>query len=182
MKIVINFRENDIIYDVHNNTTISELKRMIYQQLLVLTSMQYLICDSTEMKDGFIVSDYNVHENTAITLTIRKYKPSATSTTSYSTPSTPSSTIKSVFSTAEKKKQYNTFVRQELSPKSLMRVRFVDGIAATKNDNDNDGGINRVHTVNTVRTVAPTTDFINGSSDKNNADHSNSKNINNNLN
>lgn len=74
MKISVNFINQNVILDVEPSTTVDDLKKIIYEKLRVLTSMQCVVYGAHEMsKDSSQLSDYNITSNALITLSLKKH-------------------------------------------------------------------------------------------------------------
>lgn len=92
MKISVNFINQTIVLDLDASTSISDLKKRIYEKLRVLTSMQCVMYRGTEMSDDTAnLSDYGVTENDCFVLNLKKHV--ASSLNRRSIPSTATSTI-----------------------------------------------------------------------------------------
>ena len=92
MKISVNFINQTIVLDLDTSTSISDLKKRIYEKLRVLTSMQCVMYRGTEMSDDAAnLSDYGVTENDCFVLNLKKHV--ASSLNRRSIPSTVTSTI-----------------------------------------------------------------------------------------
>lgn len=74
MKISVNFINQNVVLDVEPSTTVDDLKKIIYEKLRVLTSMQCVVYGAREMsKDSSQLSDYNITSNALITLSLKKH-------------------------------------------------------------------------------------------------------------
>ena len=74
MKISVNFINQNVVLDVEPSTTVDDLKKIIYEKLRVLTSMQCVVYGAREMsKDSLQLSDYNITSNALITLSLKKH-------------------------------------------------------------------------------------------------------------
>lgn len=92
MKISVNFINQTIVLDLDASTSISDLKKRIYEKLRVLTSMQCVMYRGTEMSDDSAnLSDYSVTENDCFVLNLKKHV--ASSLNRRSIPYTVTSTV-----------------------------------------------------------------------------------------
>ena len=74
MKVSVNFINQTIILDVESLTTISDLKKKIYEKFRVLTSMQSIMFEGLEVRDdASTLSDNEMRENACIILTLKKH-------------------------------------------------------------------------------------------------------------
>ena len=143
MKISVNFINQTIILYLDASTSITDLKKKIYEKLRVLTSMQCVMYRGSEMsEDAKTLSDYSVTENASFILNLKKHV--ASSFDRRSLPSTLSSTI------AEKSRQPDVShgIKEPSTPgklKSASRVHFEENIAIEKDLQIKNGTPNPEH-------------------------------------
>jgi hypothetical protein len=127
MKVLVYFSSQTTVIEIEICNSVSVLKKKIYEQFLVLTSMQALCIDSPkgiEMAENYMLSDYDLKEDSCIYLTVRKH---------VITPST-SSSKKNIIAESSRgndsdKTIVNSLPQSESilkSPRSLMKVHFED--------------------------------------------------------
>lgn len=74
MKVSVNFINQTTFLDVESSTTVSELKKKIYEKFRVLTSMQSIVYEGSEMRgDSSTLSDHEMKENACIILNLKKH-------------------------------------------------------------------------------------------------------------
>jgi Ubiquitin family len=74
MKVSVNFINQTTFLDVESSTTVSELKKKIHEKFRVLTSMQSIVYEGTELRgDASTLSDYEMKENACIILNLKKH-------------------------------------------------------------------------------------------------------------
>jgi hypothetical protein len=74
MKVSVNFINQTTFLDVESWTTVSELKKKIYEKFRVLTSMQSIVYEGTELRgDASTLSDYEMKEDACIILNLKKH-------------------------------------------------------------------------------------------------------------
>lgn len=127
MKVLVYFSSQTTIIEIANTDSVAVLKRKVYEQLLVLTSMQSLCIDSPkgmEMLENYMLSDYDLKEDSCIYLTVKKHI--ITSLTSGSKKSIPAESQRG--NSSHKMINYSSPESENIlkSPRSLMKVRFDD--------------------------------------------------------
>lgn len=74
MKVSVNFINQTTFLDVESSTTVSDLKKRIYEKFRVLTSMQSIVYEGTEIRgEASTLSDYEMKENACIILNLKKH-------------------------------------------------------------------------------------------------------------
>lgn len=131
MKVSLIFGSQTTVIEISPSDSVSDLKRKIFEQLLVLTSMQVLMFLGVEMMEAFAVSDYKLKEDSCINLTLRKH---VVTSSSRKYASMISESPRRDDTEAKIDLQSPLFESIEKSPRSLMKVRFEDnGISSTTN-------------------------------------------------
>jgi hypothetical protein len=127
MKVLVYFSSQTTIIEIANTDSVVVLKRKIYEQLLVLTSMQSLCIDSPrgmEMLENYMLSDYDLKEDSGIYLSVKKHV--ITSSTSSSKKNVTAESPRG--NDSHKMINYSSPQSESIlkSPRSLMKVHFDD--------------------------------------------------------